>query len=165
MYITTLTLLVCLLAGAMLAADGSKKRILVLCTGNSARSQMTEGFLRSLDPRLEVHSAGTHPSPRVNPFAVQAMQEIGIDISSGTPKKVDQFISQPFDYVITVCDDADKTCPNFRGKVGTRVHIGFPDPAKATGTDAEKLAVFRTVRDDIRKRFKEYYEKEIRRGL
>lgn len=155
----------CLLAGAMLAADGSKKRILVLCTGNSARSQMTEGFLRSLDPRLEVHSAGTHPSPRVNPFAVQAMQEIGIDISSGTPKKVDQFISQPFDYVITVCDDADKTCPNFRGKVGTRVHIGFPDPAKATGTDAEKLAVFRTVRDDIRKRFKEYYEKEIRRGL
>lgn len=155
----------CLLAGATLAAEGNKKRILVLCTGNSARSQMTEGFLRSLDPRLEVHSAGTHPSPRVNPFAVQAMKEIGIDISSGTPKKVDQFISQPFDYVITVCDDADKTCPNFRGKVGTRVHIGFPDPAKATGTDAEKLAVFRTVRDDIRKRFQDYYEKEIRRGL
>lgn len=165
MYLTAVTLLVCLFAGAVIAADGGKKRILVLCTGNSARSQMTEGFLKSLDARLEVYSAGTQPSARVNPFAIQAMEEVGIDISTGTPKKVDQFISQSFDYVITVCDDADKSCPNFRGKVGTRVHIGFPDPAKATGTDAEKLAVFRTVRDDIRKRFKQYYETEIRKGL
>lgn len=160
-----LTVLMCLLALSMPGADAGKKRILVLCTGNSARSQMTEGFLKSLDPRLEVFSAGTKPAPRVNPFAVQVMKEVGIDISGGSPKKVDQFISQSFDYVITVCDDADKSCPNFRGKVGTRAHIGFPDPAKATGTDAEKLAVFRRVRDDIGKRFREYFEMEIRKGL
>lgn len=156
---------VCLIAAAMASAESGRQRILVLCTGNSARSQMTEGFLKSFDPRLDVYSAGTKPAPRVNPFAVQAMKEVGIDISGGTPKKVDQFVSQSFDYVITVCGDADKSCPNFRGKVGKRVHIGFPDPAKAAGTDAEKLAVFRKVRDDIRKRFREFYEKEIRKGL
>jgi arsenate reductase (thioredoxin) len=144
------------------AASASKKRILVLCTGNSARSQMTEGFLRSFDPTLDVFSAGTNPAPRINPFAVQAMQEIGIDISAGKPKSVSQFIGDSFDYVVTVCDDADKNCPNFRGKVGKRLHIGFPDPAKATGSDAEKLAVFRTVRDDIRTRFRELYTKELR---
>ncbi len=139
-----------------------KTRMLVLCTGNSARSQMTEGFLRSFDAKLEVYSAGTKPGPRVNPFAIQAMKEVGIDISGGTPKSVKQFVGDPFDYVVTVCDDADKNCPNFRGKVGKRLHIGFPDPAKATGTDAEKLAVFRKVRDDIRTRFRELYEKELR---
>jgi arsenate reductase len=155
----------CCLAAAVVSAQSPKKRILVLCTGNSARSQMSEGFLKSLDSRLEVYSAGTHPAPRVNPFAVQAMKEIGIDISAASPKKVDQFLNQSFDYVITVCDDADKSCPNFRGKVGKRLHIGFPDPAKATGSDAEKLAVFRTVRDDIRRRFSEFYESEIRKGL
>jgi arsenate reductase len=160
-----MTGLVCLLLSSLALAQGGKKRILVLCTGNSARSQMTEGFLRSFDARLEVYSAGTNPAPRVNPFAVQAMRETGIDISGGVPKKVDQFINQPFDYVITVCDDADRSCPNFRGKVGKRVHIGFPDPAKATGTDAEKLAVFRKVRDAIRQRFREYYETEIKKGL
>ncbi len=143
----------------------AKVRILVLCTGNSARSQMGEGFLRSFDSRLEVHSAGTHPAPQVNPYAIQVMKEAGIDISTHKPKKVDGFLGQSFDYVITVCGDADKTCPNFRGKVGTRVHIGFPDPAKAEGTDAEKLAVFRRVRDDIRKRMRQYYEQTIRKSL
>jgi arsenate reductase len=165
MFKATLGVFVCLLAATTAAGEDGKKRILVLCTGNSARSQMTEGFLKSLDPRLEVYSAGTNPAPRVNPFAVQAMKEIGIDISGNSPKKVDQFISQPFDYVITVCDDADKSCPNFRGRVGKRKHIGFPDPAKAAGTDAEKLKVFRAVRDDIRKRFQEFYEKEMRKQL
>lgn len=159
------TVVVCLLSASAANAEGGKKRVLVLCTGNSARSQMTEGFLKSFDRRLEVYSAGTNPAPRVNPFAIQAMKEVGIDISGGTPKKVDQFIDQAFDYVITVCDDADKSCPNFKGKVGRRVHIGFPDPAKAAGTDEEKLTVFRRVRDDIRTRFREFYEKEIRRGL
>ena len=148
-------------SGLSIAAP-KKTRMLVLCTGNSARSQMTEGFLRSFDPKLEVYSAGTKPGPRVNPLAIQAMKEVGIDISAGTPKSVNQFTGDPFDYVITVCDDADKNCPNFRGKVGKRLHIGFPDPAKATGTDAEKLAVFRKVRDDIRVRFRELYEKELR---
>lgn len=158
-----------LILGALAAgADDTKParvRILVLCTGNSARSQMSAGFLQSWDMRLEVHSAGTEPSPRVNPFAVQVMKESGVDISGGYPKAVNQFLGQPFDYVITVCDDADKNCPNFTGKVGKRLHIGFPDPAKATGTDAEKIAVFRSVRDDIQKRFREYYETEIRKRL
>ena len=135
-------------------------RILVLCTGNSARSQMTQGFLKSFNPALEVYSAGTAPSPRINPFAVQVMKELEIDISAGTPKNVKQFLGESFDYLVTVCDDADKSCPTFRGKVGKRLHIGFPDPAKAVGTDAEKLKVFRRVRDDIQKRFREFYENE-----
>lgn len=143
----------------------TKKRVLVLCTGNSARSQMTEGFLRSFDSRLEVVSAGTDPSPRVNPLAIEAMKELGIDISAGRPKNVSQFLNQPFDYVFTVCDDADRSCPNFSGKVGRRVHIGFIDPAKATGTNDQKLAVFRKVRDEIHIKFRDYFEKEIRRTL
>lgn len=152
-----------LLAAPIVALAGEKARILVLCTGNSARSQMTEGFLRSLDAGLAVFSAGTNPSARVNPFAVKAMAEIGIDISGGTPKHVKQFVGEAFDFVVTVCDDADKNCPNFTGKVGKRLHIGFPDPAKATGTDAEKMAVFRKVRDDIRVRFREFYETKVKR--
>ncbi len=164
MRLVAMTGVVCLLFAGLALGEGGKKRVLVLCTGNSARSQMTEGFLRSFDSRLEVYSAGTNPSPRVNPFAVQAMREAGIDISGGVPKKVDQFINQPFDYVITVCDDADKSCPNFKGKVGKRAHIGFPDPAKATGTDAEKLAVFRKVRDDIRQRFGNTTKRRSRKG-
>ncbi|HEX9782469.1 MAG TPA: arsenate reductase ArsC [Opitutaceae bacterium] len=142
-----------------------KLRILVLCTGNSARSQMTEGFLKSFDSRLEVHSAGTSPSPRVNPYAIRAMSEVGIDLSGGYPKKADQFVAQPFDYVITVCDDADKNCPYFSGKVGKRMHIGFPDPAAAKGTDEELLAVFRNVRDDIRTKFRELYDNELKAKL
>lgn len=152
-------------SGLAQAQDGTpaaKKRILVLCTGNSARSQMTEGFLRSFDQTLDVTSAGTQPAARINPFAIQAMKEVGVDISGGKPKSVNQFTGDSFDYVVTVCDDADKNCPNFRGKVGKRLHIGFPDPAKATGTDDEKIAVFRRVRDDIRSKFRELYEKELR---
>jgi arsenate reductase len=143
----------------------AKVRVLILCTGNSARSQMSAGFLQSWSPRLEVHSAGTNPSPRVNPFAIQAMNEVGVDISNSRPKPVTPFLGQSFDFVITVCDDADKSCPNFRGKVGKRVHIGFPDPAKATGSDQQKLEVFRTVRDDIQKRFRAYFESDIQKRL
>jgi arsenate reductase (thioredoxin) len=159
---------VCLAGGITLRGEEREKpkvRVLILCTGNSARSQMSAGMLQSWSPRLEVFSAGTNPSPRVNPFAIKAMSEIGLDISGGHPKAVNQFLGQSFDFVITVCDDADKNCPNFRGKVGKRVHIGFPDPAKATGTDEQKLAVFRTVRDDIRKRFRTYFESEISKKL
>jgi arsenate reductase len=93
------------------------------------------------------------------------MSEIGIDISAGFPKKADRFVNQAFDYVITVCDSADRSCPDFFGTVGKRVHIGFPDPAQAAGSNEEKLAVFRAVRDEVRKRFREYYESEIRKGL
>jgi arsenate reductase (thioredoxin) len=139
----------------------AKVRILVLCTGNSARSQIAAGFLKSFDPRMDVYSAGTQPAPRINPHAVLAMREAGIDISGGTPKSVKQFTSQSFDYVITVCDDADKNCPNFTGKVGKRVHIGFPDPAAATGTEEQIMTVFRQVRDDIKRKFSDYYENVI----
>jgi arsenate reductase len=124
---------------------------------------MTEGFLKSLDPGLEVYSAGTEPAARVNPYAVRVMREIGLDISGGTPKHVNQFLNQPFDYVITVCDDADRNCPYFTGQVGRRVHIGFTDPAQAAGSDQEILSVFRQVRDRIRQRFREYYDQEIRK--
>jgi arsenate reductase len=153
-----------LLAAVVLAeeANPAKLRILVLCTGNSARSQMSAGLLQSWDQRLEVQSAGTDPAPRVNPFAVRAMKEVGVDISSAYPKSVQKFLGQPFDYVITVCDDADKNCPNFSGKVGKRIHIGFPDPARVNGSDGQKLAAFRSVRDDIGKRFRAYYESEMK---
>jgi len=153
----------------ILAAVGSSqqrpaaKRILVLCTGNSARSQMAEGVLKSLDARLDVQSAGTQPAARVNPYAIRAMKEVGIDISGETPKSVQKFVAQSFDFVITVCDDADKNCPNFQGKVGKRLHIGFPDPAEATGSDDEKMVVFRKVRDDIRVKFKEFYQNTVRK--
>jgi arsenate reductase len=141
--------------------DAPRKRILVLCTGNSARSQMAAGFLKALDPRLDVYSAGTQPAARINPHAVQVMREVGIDISGGTPKSVKLFVSQSFDYVITVCDDADKNCPNFTGKVRKRVHIGFIDPAQATGSEEQIMAVFRRVRDEIKQKFTDYYAKEI----
>jgi arsenate reductase len=124
---------------------------------------MAEGFLKSFDGSLAVHSAGTKPAAHVNPYAVRAMQEVGIDIGGNTPQSVDRFTSQPFDFVITVCSDADEDCPHFSGRVGRRVHIGFPDPAKATGSDDEIMNVFRAVRDDIEKRFREFYEKEIRK--
>src|SRR6266545_4882343 len=112
---------------------------------------MAEGFLRRLDPRLEVLSAGTEPAPRVNPNAVRVMAELGIDISGHATKSVERFLDRPFDYVITVCDDA--SCPRFRGRVGKRLHIGFTDPARATGGEKEVLEAFRRVRDEIGARF------------
>jgi arsenate reductase (thioredoxin) len=144
------------------AAAAQKPRILILCTGNSARSQMAAGLLGSLDSRLDIYSAGTAPAPKINPNAVRVMKEVGIDISGGVPKSVTQFLGQSFDFVITVCDDADKNCPAFQGKVGRRVHIPFVDPAKATGSEQEVLAVFRKVRDQIKDRFTDFYAKEIK---
>jgi len=137
-------------------------RILIVCTGNSARSQMAEGFLKFFDPELEVYSAGTRPATRIHPKAVQVMQELGIDISKGSPKPVDRFVKQSFDYVITVCDDANKSCPPFTGKVKNRLHIGFIDPAKASGSEEEVLSVFRRVRDEIKNKFHEFYVKSIK---
>jgi len=133
-------------------------RLLILCTGNSCRSQMAEGFLRSFDSSLEVFSAGTHPADRPNPYAIEVMKEKGIDISAQQPKNVDLFVDQPFDYVITVCDGAKEVCPVFTGKVQNRLHIGFEDPADATGTREEILPVYRKVRDQIQKRFSGFYE-------
>ena len=137
------------------------KRVLVLCTGNSARSQMAEGFLRSFDAGLEVYSAGTQPAERVHPAAVQAMAEVGIDIGAARPKSVEQFLGQRFDSVITVCDHANQNCPVFSGEVRRRVHIGFDDPAAVRGTDEEVLAAFRRVRDEIEERLRRFYETSI----
>ncbi len=132
-------------------------KILILCTGNSCRSQMAEAFLKSFDSNLEVYSAGTQPSDRVHPKAVRVMAEDGIDISAHYPKKVDQFINDDFDYVITVCDSAKETCPVFIGRVMHRLHIGFDDPAEARGSEEEVLAVFRRVRDEIKEAFESFY--------
>jgi arsenate reductase (thioredoxin) len=137
------------------------KRILILCTGNSCRSQIAEGFLSSLDSTLEVFSAGTNPAPRISSRAIQVMKEIGIDISDGYPKSVDRFIGESFDYVITVCDHAKETCPVFTGTVGTRLHIGFDDPAMASGTEEEVLQLYRRVRDEIREQFNTFYITQI----
>ena len=120
---------------------------------------MAEGFLKSFDPKLEVFSAGTHPAPRVNPNAVKVMKELGIDISHQIPEKVDQYIGEEWDYVITVCGGANESCPAFTGKVKNRLHIGFDDPADAMGAEAEVLAVYRRVRDEIGKEFLALYEK------
>jgi arsenate reductase len=123
---------------------------------------MAEGFLKSLDSKLEVFSAGTNPAPRISSRAIQVMKEIGIDISDGYPKSVDQFIGESFDYVITVCDHAKETCPVFTGTVGSRLHIGFDDPAMASGTEEEVLQLYRRVRDEIREQFNKFYISKIK---
>jgi arsenate reductase len=134
------------------AIDG-KQRVLILCTGNSARSQMAEGLLRALaGERYDVYSAGSKPSV-VNPLAIAAMAERGIDISAQRSKHLREYLETPFDYVITVCDQAAETCPFFPGRA-ERIHWSFPDPATATGTQAERLATFRESRDAIETRFR-----------
>ncbi len=137
-------------------------KILILCTGNTCRSQMAEGFLKAMDPSLEVYSAGTQPGGRVHPVAVEVMKEKGIDLSNGHPKPVEQFINTTFDYVITVCDGAKEACPVFSGEVKHRLHIGFDDPAEATGTPEEIKAVFTRVRDEIERDFTRFYNMEIK---
>ena len=130
-----------------------RKRVLILCTGNSARSQMAEGLLRhDGGAAFEVFSAGVEPS-HVRPQAVEAMREVGIDISGHRSKSVDEFAGQEFDYVITVCDNAKEQCPVFPGKT-QRIHWSFDDPAAAEGDEAAKLSVFRRVRDEIRHRLR-----------
>jgi len=133
-------------------------RILILCTGNSCRSQMAEGFLQSFDSKIEAYSAGTEPADEVHPLAVRVMEEESIDLSRHKPKLVDQFLEQEFDYVITVCDHANETCPMFIGTVKQRLHMGFEDPSAASGTEAEVLAQFRRIRDEIRDSFYEFYQ-------
>ena len=130
----------------------AKRQILILCTGNSARSQMAEALVNHRRGEAwQAVSAGTNPAAQVNPFAIRALAELGITVDAAQPKHVNQFIGKPFDIVLTVCDDANENCPVWLGQ-GERVHISFPDPAKATGTDDEILATFRGVRDDIEAR-------------
>ncbi|MBN2730326.1 MAG: arsenate reductase ArsC [Bacteroidales bacterium] len=131
-------------------------KILILCTGNSCRSQMAEGVLKALHPQAEVFSAGTKPEKEVNPHAVRAMAEMGIDISHHKPDHVDRYVGMTFDYVITVCDHAKEVCPIFTGEVKYRLHIPFEDPADARGTDVEVMLVYRKVRDSIKDAFENF---------
>ena len=127
----------------------AKKRILILCTGNSARSQMAEGLLRhDAGQRFDVFSAGTKPS-HVREEAIVVMRELGIDISGHRSKSIDEFAGQPFDYVLTVCDNAKESCPIFPGHAN-RLHHSFDDPAAVEGAEDTRLAAFRAVRDQIR---------------
>jgi arsenate reductase (thioredoxin) len=128
-----------------------KARVLFLCTHNSARSQMAEGLLRHLaGDRFEAHSAGTEVT-HVRPLAIRAMNEIGVDISGQESKTLERYLGEPFDYVITVCDDANEACPFFPG-AKDRLHWSLPDPSAAEGSEEERLAVFRSVRDQLRDR-------------
>ena len=130
-------------------------RVLFLCTANSARSQMAEGILRHLaGDRFEIFSAGTHPS-KVNPLAIKALEELHIDISDHTSKSLDQFLGQPFDYVITVCDNAKEECPIFHGAL-QQLHWSIDDPAEAQGSEEQPLQAFRRARDEIYSRMKSF---------
>ena len=134
-----------------------RKRVLILCTGNSARSQMAEGLLRHLGgDDFEVASAGVAPT-RVRHEAIKVMNEIGVDISSQQAKSVEEFTAQNFDYVITVCDNANEQCPVFPGDV-QRIHWSFDDPAMATGDEESRLVIFRRVRDEILRRLRLFVE-------
>ena len=136
----------------------TKPSILILCTGNSCRSHLAEGALRSVaGDILDVHSAGSNPAGYVHPLGIQVMKEIGIDISGHHSKHMNDFLKQDIETVVTVCGNADQACPMFPGQLN-RHHWGFDDPAHATGTDEEKLAVFRRVRDEIRRVFTAYVE-------
>jgi arsenate reductase len=134
-----------------------KKRVLILCTGNSARSQMAEGLLRRMaGDRFDVRSAGVEPS-HVRPQAIEVMREIGVDISGHRSKSVDEFAGEEFDYVITVCDNARDQCPVFPGE-SERIHWSFEDPAAFAGDEATRLAVFRRVRDETESRLRQFIE-------
>lgn len=139
--------------------------ILILCTGNSCRSQMAHGFLQSFDSRLNVYSAGTEASGKLNPRAVEVMQEAGIDISGHTSDQVDMYLGDDWDYVITVCGGANESCPAFPGKVRHRLHIGFDDPSHVTGTEEYIRSEFIRVRDEIHSAFRKLYENELLPGL
>ena len=139
--------------------DPSKTRVLILCTGNSARSQMAEGLLRHMGgDRFEVFSAGTKPG-LVRPEAIAVLAELGIDISQHRSKSVDEFLGQPLDLVITVCDNAKESCPVFPAQV-RRLHWPFPDPAHIEGTEDERRAAFRAVRDQIEARIRQFLDAE-----
>jgi arsenate reductase (thioredoxin) len=140
-------------------------KVLILCTGNSCRSQMAHGFLQSFDSNLTVCSAGTEASGKLNQKAVSAMKEIGIDISHHTSDSVEKYLNEEWDYVITVCGGANESCPAFIGKVKHRLHIGFDDPSHAVGTDEFIWSEFIRVRDEIKEGFRRFYEEQIKPQL
>ena len=140
-------------------------KVLILCTGNSCRSQMAHGFLQSFDPNITVCSAGTQASGKLNEKAVAAMKDAGIDISHHTSDSVEKYLSDEWDYVITVCGGANEACPAFIGKVKHRLHIGFDDPSHATGTDEFIWSEFIRVRDEIKTEFYKLYVEQIKPQL
>ncbi|MEA2043673.1 MAG: arsenate reductase ArsC [Bacteroidota bacterium] len=137
-------------------------KVLILCTGNSCRSQMVHGFLESFDKNLSVRSAGTEASGRLNPTAVRVMSEIGIDISRHSSESVEKYLSQAWDFVITVCGGANEACPAFSGQVKTRLHIGFDDPSDATGTAEFIISEFYRVRNEIKDAFHQLYLEQLK---
>ncbi len=140
-------------------------KILILCTGNSCRSQMAHGFLQSFDKNLIVCSAGTEASGKLNPKAVAVMKEIGIDIRHHTSDSVDLYLGEEWDYVITVCGGANEACPAFLGKVKHRLHMGFDDPSHVIGSDEYIWSEFRRVRDEIKNGFLNFYNEQIKPQL
>lgn len=136
-------------------------KILILCTGNSCRSQMAHGFLQSFDEDITVCSAGTKASGKLNPKAVEAMKLADIDISHHTSDSVEKYLNEEWDYVITVCGGANETCPTFIGRVKERLHIGFDDPSDATGTPEFIDNEFIRVRNEIKEAFYEFYKTKI----
>lgn len=136
-------------------------KILILCTGNSCRSQMAHGFLQSFDKNLKVFSGGTEASGKLNQQAVKAMAEIGLDISHHTSDSVEKYLDQEWDYVITVCGGANESCPSFYGKVNQRIHIGFDDPSDAIGTDEFVWSEYIRVRDQIKDAFLKFYKEQL----
>lgn len=148
------------MTGPQAGAGDGRLRVLFLCTGNSCRSQMADGIVNhDFIGRIEAFSAGTEPHG-LNPRAVQVMAELGIDISDNSSDHVSKYEGQPFDYVISLCNDADEKCPTFFGGV-RRLHMPFDDPPRATGTEEEVMAVYRRVRDEIRRQMREFFEKEL----
>ena len=137
-------------------------KVLILCTGNSCRSQMAQGFLQSFDKNITVCSAGTQASGQLNGKAVTVMKEAGIDISHHTSDSVEKYLGEEWDYVITVCGGANEACPAFFGKVKHRLHIGFDDPSHATGTNEFIMGEFRRVRDEIKDGFYKFYIENIK---
>ena len=137
-------------------------KILILCTGNSCRSQMAEGFLQSFDKSITVCSAGTEASGKLNERAVAIMKEAGIDISHHTSDSVEKYLHEEWDYVITVCGGANEECPAFFGKVKHRLHMGFDDPSHAVGTDEFIWNEFRRVRDEIKTMFYQFYLENLK---
>ncbi len=137
-------------------------RILILCTGNSCRSQMAQAFMSSFDNTLKVFSAGTEPAEKINEMAVKVMNEVGIDISKAKPKSVKTYLNKEWDYVITVCGGANENCPNFTGKVKHRLHLGFDDPAAVTGDTEFIIDEFRRIRNEIKNGFFSFYMKDIK---
>ncbi len=136
-------------------------KILILCTGNSCRSQMAHGFLKSFDKSLEVYSAGTEASGKLNEKAVHVMSEIGIDISNHTSDSITKYLNEEWDFVISVCGGANEACPTFIGKVNYRLHIGFDDPSHAVGSDDFIMSEFYRVRDEIKQGFYNFYKERI----